>query len=77
MIRFSDVLVLATVEHRRQSLLEDGFHVLFEHKDAVGYYCKLRHRNGTIVSLNATLSNGTIEQKTNGKIVHTEKVCKP
>lgn len=75
MIRFSDVKVLSAVENRRQSLLDDGYNVLFEHKDAYGYFVKLRHRNGTIVSLNATLQDGTIRQTTNGKVTHTEKVC--
>jgi hypothetical protein len=75
MIRFSDMLVLSAVENRRQSLIEDGYNVLFEHHDKYGYYVKLRHRNGTIVSLNATLNDGTIRQTTNGKVTHTEKVC--
>lgn len=77
MIRFSDMVVLSAVENRRQSLIEDGYNVLFEHHDNYGYYVKLRHRNGTIVSLNATLNDGTIRQTTNGKVTHTEKVCKP
>lgn len=75
MIRFSDMVVLSAVENRRQSLIEDGYKVLFEHHDNYGYYVKLRHRNGTIVSLNATLNDGTIRQTTNGKVTHTEKVC--
>ena len=76
MIRFSDVLVLATVEHRRQSLWKMVFTCFFEHKGPHELLLQIGYRNGTIVSLNATLSNGTIEQKTNGKVVHTEKVCK-
>lgn len=75
MIRFSDMVVLSAVENRRQSLIEDGYNVLFEHHDNYGYFVKMRHRNGTIVSLNATLNDGTIRQTTNGKVTHTEKVC--
>ena len=76
MLKFSEYRVLSAVDNRRQSLIDDGYKVLFEHKDAVGYYCKMRHRNGTIVSLNANIGNGTITQTTNGRTTHTEKVCK-
>lgn len=75
MLKFSEYRVLSAVDNRRQSLIEDGFNVLFEHKDEVGYFCKLRHRNGTIVSLNANIGNGTITQSTNGKVTHTETMC--
>lgn len=76
MIRFSDMVVLSAVENRRQSLIEDGYNVLFEHHDDYGYFVKMRHRNGTIVSLNATLKDGTIRQTTNGKLTHSETMCK-
>lgn len=77
MITFGDMLVLSAVENRRQSLLEDGYKVLFEHQDNLGYFVKMRHRNGTIVSLMASTKDGTIKQTTNGKVTHSEKVCKP
>lgn len=77
MITFSDMRVLSAVEYRRQSLIEDGFRVLFEHQDDIGYFVKMRHRNGTIVSLMANIKDGTIKQTTNGKVTHTEKVCQP
>lgn len=77
MMRFEDVAVLSAVENRRQSLIQDGYNVMFEHKDNVGYFCKLRHLNGSIVSLTATFADGTIRQTTNGKVTHSEKVCKP
>lgn len=76
MLKYSEYRVLSAVDNRRQSLIDDGYNVLFEHKDAVGYYCKMRHRNGTIVSLNANIANGTITQTTNGKVTHHEKMCK-
>ena len=77
MITFGDMLVLSAVENRRQSLLEDGYKVLFEHQDDLGYFVKMRHRNGTIVSLMASTKDGTIKQTTNGKVTHSEKMCKP
>ena len=77
MITFSDMRVLSAVEYRRQSLIEDGYKVLFEHQDDIGYFVKMRHHNGTIVSLMAYIKDGTIKQTTNGKVTHTEKVCKP
>lgn len=75
MITFNDMRVLSAVEYRRQSLIEDGFKVLFEHQDDIGYFVKMRHNNGTIVSLMANTRDGTIKQTTNGKVTHTEKVC--
>ena len=77
MIKYSEYRVLSAVDNRRQSLIDDGYNVLFEHKDAYGYFCKLRHRNGTIVSLFATFGDGRVKQLTNGKLTHTEKVCEP
>lgn len=76
MITFNDMRVLSAVANRRQSLIDDGFNVLFEHKDDYGYFCKLRHRNGTIVSLFATYCDGRVKQLTNGRLTHNEKVCK-
>lgn len=77
MITFNDMRVLSAVEYRRQSLIEDGYKVLFEHQDDIGYFVKMRHHNGTIVSLMANTRDGTIKQTTNGKVTHTEKVCQP
>lgn len=77
MITFSEMRVLSAVEYRRQSLIEDGYKVLFEHQDDIGYFVKMRHRNGTIVSLMANTKDGTIRQTTNGKVTHSEKMCKP
>lgn len=76
MISFNDMRVLSAIENRRQSLLEDGYKVLFEHHDYIGYFVKMRHRNGTVVSLTADVKDGTIRQTTNGRVTHTEKVCK-
>jgi len=77
MLKYSEYRVLSAVDNRRQSLIDDGYNVLFEHKDAYGYFCKLRHRNGTIVSLNATLNDGRIRQTTNGRVTHEETMCEP
>lgn len=75
MMSFSHIRLLSAVDNRRQSLIEDGYRVLFEHKDDVGYFVKLRHHNGTIIALNGSFADGTIKQTTNGKTTHSEKVC--
>lgn len=62
---------------RRADLLADGYNVMFERFDDVGAFSKLRHRNGTIIILTCDYGTGTIRQKTNGKEVHSEKVCQP
>lgn len=64
-------------QQRRDDLLSEGYTMLFEHTDFVGVFSKLRHRNGNIVIITCDYERRTITQKTNGKIVHTEEVCKP
>lgn len=63
-------------QRRRDDLIAEGYNVLFEHTDFVGVFAKLRHRNGNIVIITCDYEQRTITQKTNGKVVHTEKVCK-
>lgn len=62
-------------QRRRDDLIAEGYNVLFEHTDFVGVFAKLRHRNGNIVIITCDYDKRTITQKTNGRIVHTEKVC--
>ena len=64
-------------QQRRDDLLSEGYTMIFEHTDFVGVFSKLRHRNGNIVIITCDYERRTITQKTNGKIVHTEEVCKP
>ena len=63
-------------QQRRDDLLSEGYAIMFEHTDFVGVFSKLRHRNGNIVIITCDYERRTITQKTNGKIVHTEEVCK-
>lgn len=63
-------------QQRRDDLLSEGYTIMFEHTDFVGVFSKLRHRNGNIVIIMCDYERRTITQKTNGKIVHTEEVCK-
>lgn len=62
-------------QQRRDDLLSEGYAIMFEHTDFVGVFTKLRHRNGNIVIITCDYERRTITQKTNGRIVHTEKVC--
>lgn len=62
-------------QQRRDDLLSEGYAIMFEHTDFVGVFTKLRHRNGNIVIITCDYDKRTITQKTNGKVVHTEKVC--
>ena len=64
-------------QHRRDDLLADGWHILFEHTDKFGVFAKLRHRNGSIIIITCDYGTGELKQKTDGREVHTEKVCEP
>lgn len=64
-------------QHRRDDLIAEGYSVMFEHTDFVGVFAKLRHKNGNIVIITCDYDKRTITQKTNGKVVHSEKVCEP
>ena len=72
----SRAIIGSKFSHRREDLLDDGYAIMFERYDEIGAFCKLRHRNGTIIVLTCDYGTGTIRQKTNVKEVHTEKVCK-
>lgn len=72
---FTRALVGTKFQTRRNDLLADGYHLLFEHTDELGVFTKLRHRNGTIIILKCDYGERTIIQKTNGETVHFEKVC--
>ena len=62
---------------RRNDLMSEGYSILFEHTDQFGVFTKMRHRNGHFVIITCDYERRTITQKTNGKVVHTEKVCEP
>lgn len=64
-------------QHRRDDLLAEGWTILFEHTDRFGVFTKLRHRNGSIIIITCDYGTGELTQKKNGKIVHSETMCKP
>ena len=64
-------------EYRQRDLIAEGYQVIFTHCDEYGVFTKLRHRNGNIVVLTCDYGKQCITQKTNGEIVHQEKVCQP
>lgn len=64
-------------QHRRDDLLADGWMILFEHTDNFGVFAKLRHHNGSTIIITCDYGTGEFKQKTDGREVHTEKVCQP
>ena len=64
-------------QHRRDDLLNDGWNILFEHTDKFGVFTKMRHRNGSIIIITCDYGTGELKQKTDGREVHSEKVCEP
>lgn len=67
--------LLAALRLRCQSLIEDGYSIIFTTDTKGWYYIKLHHRNGNYVSVIAYYDDYSIIQRTNGLIVHDEKVC--
>lgn len=74
---FTRALVSTKFLSRRIELFNDGYNLLFEHTDEFGMFSKLKHHNGNIIILTCDYGTGTITQKTNGKVVHTETMCQP
>lgn len=66
---------LVYLAERTQGFLEDGYQIMFEHKDKSLCLVKLKHQNGNIITLSYNILNGTITQRTNGRETHQEKVC--
>lgn len=66
---------LSAFQERRQSLMSDGYALMFERGDKEGLFAKLRHRNGSFIVLKLSYYDRILNQTTDGKLVHTEKVC--
>lgn len=67
-------LLLAALKERCQSLIKDGYTILYR-ADGIGWhYIKLHHSNGNYVSLHAMCECNRLVQRTNGIIVHDEKM---
>ena len=60
---------LAEFQQRLQGLKNDGYQHLFTSQDKTMIFVKLVHRNGNRVSVVLRMNDGTICQRTNGKIV--------
>lgn len=66
---------LVLLAERTQGFLEDGYTILFEHKDKTLCLVKLVHPNGNRITLKYNSLDGKITQCTNGRETHSEKVC--
>lgn len=66
---------LVSLAERTQGFLQDGYQIMFEHKDESLCMVKLKHQNGNVITLSYNIVNGTITQRTNGRETHQEKVC--
>lgn len=69
-----DKLVVA-FDERRHSLMQDGYNIITSTYTDKFMYNKFRHSNGNYVSIIAYIDDCSIVQRTNGKVVHNEKVC--
>lgn len=65
---------LVCLAERTQGFLEDGYSIMFEHKDKSLCLVKLRHANGNTITLCYNSNNGIISQRTNGRETHQETV---
>lgn len=68
-----DKLVVA-FDERRHSLMQDGYYIIVSSYTDKFMYNKFRHSNGNYVSIIAHIDDCSIVQRTNGRIVHNEKV---
>lgn len=68
-----DKLVVAFSE-RRHSLMQDGYNIITSSYTDKFMYNKFRHSNGNYVSIIAYIDDCSIVQRTNGIVVHNEKV---
>lgn len=67
-------LVVAFSE-RRHSLMKDGYNIITSSYTDKFMYNKFRHSNGNYISIIARIDDCRIIQRTNGIVVHDEKVC--
>lgn len=66
---------LCALNERVQSLLNDGYHILFHYKSDDLQMVKLRHHNGNRIVLKLTFSDGILSQRTNHIPTFHAKVC--
>lgn len=66
---------LVILAERTQGFLQDGYSIVFEHKDKDFCLVKLVHTNGNRITLKYNVLDGRITQCTNGRETHSEEVC--
>lgn len=66
--------LVVAFDERRHSLMQDGYNIITSTYTDKFMYNKFRHPNGNYVSIIAYLDHGSIVQRTNGIMVHNEKV---
>lgn len=66
--------LVVAFDERRHSLMKDGYNIVTSSYTDKFMYNKFRHRNGNYVSIIAHIDDSIIIQRTNGRIVHYEKV---
>lgn len=67
--------VAQSFSNRRDSLLLEGWRIVFERSDKFGAFCKMSHRNGSVIILTCDYENRQVRQKTDGVVAHSETVC--
>lgn len=67
---------ITLLSKRVQSLLDDGYHILFQFKDKDLVIVTLRHHNGNRITITFSTNDYTITQKTNYITTHRETVHK-
>lgn len=66
--------LVVAFDERRHSLMKDGYNIVTSTYTDKFMYNKFRHTNGNYVSIIAHIDDCSIIQRTNGRIVHYEKV---
>ena len=66
--------LVVAFDERRHSLMQDGYNIITSTYTDEFMYNKFRHSNGNYVSIIAYRDDCRLIQRTNGKVVHDEKV---
>ena len=67
-------LAVSAYKLRVDSLVKEGYAIMFETSDDGLFYSKLVHRNGNHVVVRFSLKDGYLSQSTNGQTVFSDKV---
>lgn len=66
---------LFILSNRVESLLKEGYQVMFQYKQKDLCLIKMCHKNGNIIILKLKFPDGILLQHTNGKRKFEAKVC--